>query len=89
MTDELMPTPTPASSAIGSVSAGPAAQPPIGVTTTAATSIASAEPVDAAQARQPRDAVGEHDVEREAAAALANAIATPSGSPSRRTPVSR
>jgi hypothetical protein len=44
ITDELMATPRPAPSATGSASAEAALQPPIGVTTTAATSIALASP---------------------------------------------
>jgi hypothetical protein len=44
MTDEQMPTPIPATSATGSVKAGSASQPAIGVTTTKAISIDSASP---------------------------------------------
>ena len=44
ITDEEIPTPTPAAIATGSVSAGTAAQPAIGVTTTVATSIEAARP---------------------------------------------
>src|SRR5215207_7418995 len=44
ITDDATPTPIPAASATGSSSAGSAAQPPIGVTTTSATSIDAARP---------------------------------------------
>lgn len=44
MTDEHSPTPTPATTATGSSSAGAAAQPPIGVATSAATIIPAASP---------------------------------------------
>jgi hypothetical protein len=44
ITEDEMPTPTPASSATGSVSAGAAAQPASGVTTTSAISIDAARP---------------------------------------------
>ena len=57
-----MPTPMPAASATGSSRAGTAAQPASGVTTTAATSIEAARP---SMPLAPRDAVAEHDVERE------------------------
>ena len=44
ITDEQMPTPTPAAIATGAPSAGTTAQPPIGVIATAATSIAAPSP---------------------------------------------
>ena len=60
-----MPTATPAASTTGSVSAGTAAQPPIGVATRSATSIDRTERIDSARPGEPGDAVPEHDVERE------------------------
>ena len=44
ITEDAIPTPTPAASATGSVRAGSASQPPIGVTTTRAISIDAARP---------------------------------------------
>ena len=44
ITDDVMPTPIPARSAAGARKAGAAAQPPIGVATRSATSIAAASP---------------------------------------------
>ena len=41
ITEDAIPTPIPAASATGSTNAGAASQPPIGVTTTSATSIAA------------------------------------------------
>ena len=50
-TDDETPTPTAAASATGSTNAGTACPMPIGSAMTAATSIASAKPVDAAARR--------------------------------------
>ena len=44
ITEEVIPTPIPAASATGSTSAGTASQPPSGVATTHAISIAAASP---------------------------------------------
>ena len=65
ITDEEMPTPTPAASATGSARAGAAAQPPIGVTDDRGDEHGRAEAVDPAAAAARGGAVGEHDVERE------------------------
>jgi hypothetical protein len=84
MTDEVTPTPTPAPSATGSSSARAAAQPPIGVTTQSATSIAAARPSIPPRlgSRETRWASTMYSAKR---AAFANAHAIPSGSAEKRT----
>ncbi len=62
-TDETIPTPMPAARATASTNAGAALQPASGVTQTAASSIAARPSIR--PTRDPREAVGEDDVERE------------------------
>ena len=88
MTDDDTPTPMPASSATGSANAGAACQPPIGVTATAAISIAAARPsMPLSPGRlATRSASTMYSANR---TALANANARPSGAPASRTSVTR
>jgi hypothetical protein len=88
ITDEEMPTPAPARSATGSVSAGRAAQPAMGVTTTRAISIEAARPSTPLSASS-RDTRWASTMYSANSPAFANASARPSASPSIRTPVSR
>ncbi|MCW3063555.1 MAG: hypothetical protein JWN32_727 [Solirubrobacterales bacterium] len=82
-----MPTPTPAASATGSTSAGAAAQPAIGVTATAATSIEAARP-SMPPSVAFRDTRWPSTMYSVNSAALAKANANPSAWPASRTSVS-
>jgi hypothetical protein len=80
ITDDVMPTPIPAPIATGSSRCGTTAQPPITVLTGAAISIAPASPSMPLN-RDARDTRCASTMYSANSPALANANATPSGSP--------
>ena len=65
ITDDVIPTPIPASSTTGSTSAGTASQPPSGVATTQRDEHGGGEPVDPGHRPVLRHAVRDDDVEGE------------------------